>query len=96
MAVDGSNVNAGDFINTSAQTGTENFASREYIEHRNGKSFSGGTVSWDFNWKAPADGVSGNTITFYFIGNFTNGNNSDSGDFPKAFSASYQFNAPPL
>ncbi|MCB9342715.1 MAG: T9SS type A sorting domain-containing protein [Lewinellaceae bacterium] len=95
VAVDGSNVNAGDFINTSAQTGTENFASREYIEHRNGKSFSGGTVSWDFNWKAPAGGVSGNTITFYFIGNFTNGNNSDSGDFPKAFSASYQFNAPP-
>jgi quinoprotein glucose dehydrogenase len=53
---------------------------REYIEHRGAKNFTGGgPASWNFNWTSP--GVApGGTITFYYVGNFGNNNNSDSGD----------------
>ncbi len=95
VVVDGNNVNAGDLSAVNAQTGTEFFATREYVEHRLGKTFSGGTASWDFNWKSPINAVNGNTLKFYFIGNFTNGNGNSSGDFPKAFSETHPFNGPP-
>lgn len=95
VVVDGNNVNAGDLSAINAQTGTEFFATREYIEHRSGKTFPGGTASWDFNWKSPINAVNGNTLKFYFIGNFTNGNGNSSGDFPKAFSETHAFNGPP-
>ena len=95
VVVDGNNVNAGDLSIANAQTGTEFFATREYIEHRNGKTFSGGTISWDFNWKSPVSGVNGNTLKFYFIGNFTNGNGNSGGDFPKSFLETFPFNGPP-
>ncbi|MBU6342080.1 MAG: hypothetical protein KGS48_11355, partial [Bacteroidetes bacterium] len=73
--------NAGDLASTDTQTGTETFGGREYIEQRNGKAFSGGTVSWSFNWTSPAS-VSGNSVTFYFISLLANGNGGSSGDFP--------------
>ncbi len=95
VVVDGNNVNAGDLSAVNAQTGTEFFLTREYIEHRNGKVFSGGTASWDFNWKSPATSVNGNILKFYYIGNFTNNNNNNSGDFPKAFSETHPFTGPP-
>ncbi len=95
VVVDGNNVNAGDLSISNAQTGTEFFMSREYIEHRNGKTFTGGVASWDFNWKSPVTAVNGNTLKFYYIGNFTNNNNNSSGDFPKAFSETHPFTGPP-
>ena len=95
VAVNGSNQNAGNLAAVNAQAGTEFLSGREYIEHRNGKTFvGGGPVSWNFNWTSPAN-ASGNIIKFYFIGNFTNNNNMDSGDFPIAFSQTFDFSGPP-
>ncbi|MCB9305040.1 MAG: T9SS type A sorting domain-containing protein [Lewinellaceae bacterium] len=94
VAVNGSNQNAGNLASVNAETGTEFLGGREYIEHRNGKFFGGGPVSWDFNWTSPAN-AAGNIIKFYFIGNLTNNNGSDSGDFPVAFSQTFDFSAPP-
>lgn len=95
VAVNGSNQNAGNLAAVNAQAGTEFLNGREYIEHRNGKTFvGGGPVSWNFNWTSPAN-ASGNIIKFYFIGNFTNNNNMDTGDFPIAFSQTFDFSGPP-
>lgn len=94
VVVDGNNNNAGDLISINAQTGTETLAGREYIEHRNGKVFGGNPISWNFNWKSPVT-AAGNTIKFYFIGNFTNNNNSDTGDKPIAASQIFDFAGPP-
>lgn len=92
VVVDGNNNNCGDLVNINGNgTGTEMFGGREYMEHRNGKAFSGGVVSWDFQWKAPPSGVAGNTIKVYFIGNFTNGNNNSSGDNPEWSNTSFSF-----
>ncbi|MDW8228467.1 MAG: choice-of-anchor V domain-containing protein [Saprospiraceae bacterium] len=96
VVVDGNNQNAGDLITVNGQSGTEFFNSREYIEQRGSKTFSGGSVSWLFNWKSPVS-AAGNTIKFYFIGNFCNGNGGTSGDIAFAFSENYAFSgAPPL
>ncbi len=96
VAVDGNNSNAGDLIAVNSESGTEFFNSREYIEHRGSKVFSGGSVSWVFNWKSPVS-AGGNTIKFYFIGNFCNGNGNTSGDVAFNFSETYAFaGAPPL
>lgn len=94
VVVDNNNANCGDLTAGNAQSGTEFFASREYLEHRNGKAFNGNPISWTFTWKSPAT-VSGNTVKFYYVANFTNGNGQDTGDFPKEFSASLPFNGPP-
>jgi SprB repeat/Secretion system C-terminal sorting domain/HYR domain len=91
VAVDANNANVGDLVAINSQSGTETFASREYLEHRSGKSFGGNAVTWNFNWISPAGGVSGNTVKFYMIGNFTNGNSQTSGDFAKAFLETYAF-----
>lgn len=93
VALDGSNVNAGNLAIGNAQTGTEFSGGREYIEHRGAKNFvSGGPVSWTFNWTAPAT-ASGNIIKFYYAGNFGNNNNNDSGDHPVEFLTTYPFAA---
>lgn len=94
VVVNGSNANAGDLASVNAETGTEFLAGREYIEHRNGKNFVGGSTSWNFNWTSPAS-AAGNIVRFYFIGNFTNGNGNDSGDFPIAALETVPFEAPP-
>ncbi|MEI6409181.1 MAG: choice-of-anchor V domain-containing protein [Bacteroidota bacterium] len=88
------NQNAGDLATVNTETGTETFGGREYIEHRNGKVFSGGVVSWNFNWTSPAS-ITGTNITFYYIANFCNNNNSSSGDFPLSGSLTVGFNGPP-
>ncbi len=96
VVVDGNNNNAGDLMTVNGQSGTEFFNGREYIEHRGAKNFSGNTVNWAFSWKSPVS-AAGNTIKFYFIGNFCNGNGSTGGDVAFAFSETYSFaGAPPL
>jgi len=76
VVVDGNDNDTGDLANSNAQSGTEMFAAREYLEQRGAKNFSGGNpVSWSFTWQSPAS-VAGNTVKFYYIGNFCNGNNS--------------------
>lgn len=94
VVVDNNDANCGDLAAGNGQSGTEPFNSREYLEHRGGKSFNGGAISWTFNWTSPVS-VAGNTVKFYYIANFTNGNGQNSGDFPKAFSMSVPFTGPP-
>lgn len=82
VVVDANNNNCGDLISVAGNgTGTENLQSREYMEHRNGKNFAGGSVSWDFQWKAPLS-VPGNTVKAYYIVNMCNGNGGTGGDNP--------------
>ncbi|MFZ4633067.1 MAG: choice-of-anchor V domain-containing protein [Saprospiraceae bacterium] len=97
VAVDNNNANAGNLISVNAQTGTENSGGREYIEQRGTKTFGGNPISWDFDWTAPA-AAAGNTIKFYFIGNFTNGNGGSSGDnaFDELNTFSFQPGASPV
>lgn len=90
VVVDGNNANAGDLTAINGQSGTEFFSGREYMEQRGSKLFSGGTVSWAFNWTSPAT-AGGNTIKVYYIGNFCNGNGGSSGDIAFAFSDTYSF-----
>lgn len=90
VVVDNNNANAGDLTApTGSGTGTE-MTAREYIEHRNPKNFSGNgsSISWTFNWKAPAT-AAGNTIKVYFIGNFCNGT-GDANDFMVTNNETYQ------
>ncbi len=79
VVVDGNNQNAGDLAAANTQSGTEFFLGREYLEHRAPKLFGGGPATWNFNWTSPA-AAGRDTIRFYFIGNFCNGNGSSSGD----------------
>lgn len=93
VAVDGNNANCGNLANSNAQSGTEFYLTREYLDHRGGKNFSGGSASWNFTWTSPAT-VPGGMVKFYFIGNFTNGSGTDNGDYPIAANATYPFNGP--
>jgi hypothetical protein len=97
VVVDANDANCGDLIPIAGQgTGTENLQNREYIEQRNGKNFAAGMVSWAFQWKSPAS-VPGNTVKFYYIGNFCNGNGGSGGDKPIWSNVSVPFaGAPPL
>jgi len=85
------NQNAGDLAAANAQTGTEFLGGREYLEQRGGKNFSGGSVSWNFNWTSPAS-LTGTNITFYYIANFCNGNGNAGGDFPVTGNLMVAFN----
>ncbi|MFN0033607.1 MAG: choice-of-anchor V domain-containing protein [Saprospiraceae bacterium] len=96
VVVDANDGDCGDLISLGGQTGTEVAGNREYIEHRNGKAFTGNTVEWDFQWKSPTS-VPGNTVKVYYIGNFTNGTGGTSGDDPVWGDAAFSFSgAPPL
>ncbi len=93
VVVDGNNANAGDLATVNSQSGVEFSGGREYIEQRTPKTFTGGApVSWNFNWTSPAT-VSGNTVKFYYTGNFANGNGSSSGDIAYEFSQTVPFAA---
>jgi len=95
VVVDANNANCGDLIDVAGNgTGTENLAMREYIEHRNGKNFAGGTVSWSFQWKAPAS-VPGDLVKVYYIVNMCNGNGGTGGDNPIWDNFSFGFSGPP-
>ena len=88
-----SNANAGDLAAINGEAGTEMLGGREYIDHRGGKIFSGGSTSWSFNWTAPAT-VPGNDVTFYFITLLANNNGNSGGDFPVSGSVSVPFSGP--
>ena len=96
VVVDANDDDCGDLIPANGQTGTESFSGREYIEHRGGKTFAGGVVSWDFKWKAPMS-VPGNTVKVYYISNLCNGNGGTGGDNPVWENLSFAFaGSPPL
>ncbi|HMX39857.1 MAG TPA: hypothetical protein PKD78_06005, partial [Saprospiraceae bacterium] len=94
VVVDGNNANCGNLTNSNAQSGTEFFGGREYLEHRGAKVFGGNPISWAFTWASPAS-VAGNTVKVYMIGNFTNGNNGTGGDNAISALESYSFASAP-
>lgn len=86
------NTNAGDFTNFPSGVGSNTAGGREYVEHRGPRNFNGGQASWTFDWIAP-DGPDGATITMYYAGNITNGNNQSSGDRPVSGNTSFTLSA---
>ncbi len=94
VVVDGNNNNCGDLIESVPDLGTESLSGREYVEQRNGKNFSGGVVSWDFQWKAPLS-VPGNSVKAYYIVNMVNGNGGTGGDNPIWDNLAFSFSGPP-
>lgn len=95
VVVDANNNNCGDLISIGGNgTGTEFLQTREYMEQRNGRNFSGGMVSWDFQWKAP-NSVPGDQVKVYYIVNMCNGNGGTSGDNPIWDNLSFGFSGPP-
>ncbi|MBP6812441.1 MAG: SprB repeat-containing protein, partial [Saprospiraceae bacterium] len=96
VVVDGTvnNGNCGDLIESSADLFTEFTGGREYMEHRNGKNISGGTVSWDFQWRSPMS-VPGNTVKVYYIVNLCNNANGSMGDNPVWDNLSFPFSGTP-
>lgn len=80
VALNSANQNMGDMIVINpGETGTNTSGGREYMEHRGDKNYSGGTVSWTFDWQAPS-GPNNETIKFYFASVMSNNNNGTTGD----------------
>ena len=94
VVVDANNGNCGNLSEAAPELGTEFLSGREYVEHRGGKNIAGGSVSWDFQWRAPLS-VPGNTIKVYYIVNMCNGNGGTGGDAPIWDNLSFAFSAPP-
>lgn len=79
VAVNQSNQNIGNLNSVNGETGTSFTGGREYLDQRGSKAITGGSVTWDFEWRSP-NGPNGTTVNFYFAGNMVNNNNSSSGD----------------
>jgi hypothetical protein len=62
-------------------TRTKLVGSGKYITHTSAGTTGTGTISWSFNWTAPAAGTG--DVTFYGAFNFSNHNNATSGDLIK-------------
>jgi hypothetical protein len=78
-----SNASAGDFINTSTPLyiAIDTINGVALARHRSsnaGSFLSNDTVSWAFNWKAPAQGTG--TLKLNVVANDANGNNNAGGD----------------
>lgn len=76
VALDDSNNNAGSITGNAEVAAATAGSGRIYAEHSPAKSFSGGMVTFSFDWTAPS---SGNNITMYVSANIANGSGT-SGD----------------
>lgn len=76
----GTNVAAGTFTNSTANTRTRTANSRNYVEQNSVGAYSGqiGEAIWSFDWTAPATNVG--AVTMYASGLQGDNNDSDSGD----------------
>ena len=65
----------------SIEPGTDDFASRSYVQQRidGTRAGRGGPVEWTFTWRAPE--TPQDTAFFFCIGNAANGSQETSGDF---------------
>lgn len=80
VSLNSANQNTGNMIVINpGETGTNTSGGREYMEHRGDKNYSGGSVSWTFDWEAP-NGPNNETIKFYFASVMANNNNGTTGD----------------
>ncbi|MCS7035081.1 MAG: T9SS type A sorting domain-containing protein [Saprospiraceae bacterium] len=80
VAVDGDDHNAGDLAAADTECGVEFWNGRAYLEHRAPKSLaSGGPATWAFRWRSPS-AAARDTIRFFVIGNFCDGDGNSDGD----------------
>ena len=79
VALNSSLGNAGSIVSNGANTGVESSGGRTYVEHRPAQPFSGNTVVYTFEWKAPGSPTS-DVITFYAVGNIASGSNGNQND----------------
>ncbi len=77
-SLDDSNAGSGSFV---AGTGVNVAMSggKRYARQSTPRAFSGGAVSWTFDWVAPST-IAGQNVTLYFAGLAANGNGNDNGD----------------
>ena len=74
------NVFSGEFTNPGTASTITEFNDNFYVEHDGGAlPFSSDTILYTVDWESPGD-VTGRDITFYFAGNFANGNGNNNGD----------------
>jgi hypothetical protein len=78
-ALTSGNAKAGELANNTGRTTIIN-ENRQYIEHGIAGTFPGqrSTVSWTFNWTAPATSIG--AVTFYAAGNQANNDGNTGGD----------------
>ena len=80
VALDGSNLNIGDFMTSDPNVNTTNSGGKEYVEHSPAQFFGGGnTVTYNFDWVSPS-GQNGEVVTIYTAALIANGANGNSGD----------------
>src|SRR5688572_23604393 len=76
VALTSANAQAGTFsLMSTNNTALQTSGGKTYVSHKNASSTNN---TWTFNWQAPATNVG--PVTFYFVGNAANGNNTDTGD----------------
>jgi len=97
VALDDNDVNMGDLISTSNDTGTNTAGTgREYMEHRGDKNVNNSEeVSWTFDWVAPATGSG--KVNMWASAVLANNNGSTNNDrvVLTSTSATFMTNTPP-
>ena len=90
--------NSGNLTALTSDVGTSTSAGREYVEHRGAKPIAGNTVSWTFDWTAPASAPGVGQITLYAASNLTNDNGSNTGDriITNLFNTTLNSGGPPV
>jgi hypothetical protein len=63
---------------TAKSSSSVNGSSREYVYHKGSGTSGSGSISWDFEWKAPSKNEG--DLKFYVALNSTNNNSGNSGD----------------
>lgn len=92
-ALDGSNTRTGTFATKDNTTNVATQSGRQYIRQARAVLLANGNVSWTFDWTAPSNLTSGDTIRFYFVSLAANNNDNESGDNVLINAKTVSFNA---
>ena len=76
--LDSTNVKCGNLV-AGAGNNTTNSNGRQYVRQSSPKNYTNGSVSWSFNWTAPAT-LASPSIKFFYTCLAGNGNGDESGD----------------
>lgn len=82
------NTKTGTFIITNTTTTKLLSGTRDYVEQTSAGTSGSGSISWSFNWKAPA--TNSGDVVFYAAINASNNNGGSSGDMILAKTFTYQ------
>lgn len=75
IALDSLNAMAGSFTATNAtQTQVQVVGAKQYLSHKNAQ---GAASTFIYKWTAPAAAVGTGKVTFYYVGNFSDGNGDE-------------------